>query len=66
MNHNTILCTIARGIRLSAVAALLSGLLAVTQPVRATTYIVMNTNNSGSGSLRQAITDAYNLSLIHI
>ena len=63
MNHSTIARTLARGIRLSAVAALLAlltGLLAVTQPARANTYIVMNTNNTGPGSLRQAITDAKN------
>jgi len=63
MNNSTITRTIARGIRLSAVAALLAlltGLLAVTQPARANPYVVMNTNNSGTGSLRQAITDANN------
>jgi hypothetical protein len=55
MNHSTISRTIARGIRLSAVAALLTGLLAVTQPARADTYEVENTNDSGPGSLREAI-----------
>jgi len=63
MNNNTTAHTPARGIRLSAVAALLallSGLLAVTQPARADTYDVTNNNNSGTGSLRQAITDANN------
>jgi hypothetical protein len=63
MNHSTIARTIARGIRLSVVAALLAlltGLLAVTQPGAADPYVVMNTNNSGTGSLRQAITDANN------
>jgi len=63
MNHSTIARTLARGIRLSAVAALLallSGLLAGAQPAWATNYFVTNTNNSGSGSLRQAITDAKN------
>jgi parallel beta-helix repeat protein len=58
MNTSTIERTLARGIRLSAVAALLTGLLAVTPPARATNYVVENTNNSGPGSLRQAITDA--------
>ena len=60
MNNSTIARTLSRGIRLSAVAALLAGLLAVTQPVRATIYVVTTTANSGSGSLRQAITDANN------
>ena len=60
MNHSTNASTVTRGIRLSAVAALLAGLLAVTQPARADTYVVTNTNDSGPGSLRQAITDAYN------
>ena len=32
----------------------------VTQSARANTYIVTNTNNSGPGSLRQAIAEAYN------
>ena len=49
-----------RGIRLSAVIALLVGFLAVTQPVRANTYVVTNSNDSGAGSLRQAISDANN------
>ena len=56
MNNITIARTLTRGIRLSAAAALLTGLLAVTQPARATNYIVTNTNNSGAGSLREAIT----------
>ena len=63
MNHSTTANTVTRGIRLSAVAALLvllAGLLAVTQPARANTYVVTNTSNSGPGSLRQALTDANN------
>lgn len=63
MNHSVIARIPARRICLSAVAvllALLAGLLVVTQPARANTYNVTNTSNSGSGSLRQAITDAYN------
>jgi hypothetical protein len=44
----------------AALLALLAGLLAETQPARANTYIVTNTNNSGAGSLRQAITNANN------
>jgi len=60
MNNSTIAHTLTRGIRLSVVAALLTGTLAVTQPARAKNYIVLNTNNSGKGSLRQAITDANN------
>ena len=61
MNHTTIARTLARGIRLSVVAAvavLLAGLLAVTQPVRAYTHVVTNSNDSGEGSLRLAIYDA--------
>ena len=52
-----------KGIHLSAVVAipaLLTGLLAITQPAQANTYVVTNISNSGSGSLRQAITDAKN------
>ena len=63
MNHSTNASTVTRGIRLSAVAALLAllaGLLAVTQPAWAGTSVVTNTDNSGPGSLRQAITDANN------
>ena len=63
MNHSTIARTVTRGIRLSTVAALLAlltGLLAVTQPVRAGTNVVTNNNGGGAGSLRQAITDANN------
>ena len=63
MNNSTIARTLARGIRLSVVAALLallSGLLGVTQPARADTYDVTNNNNSGTGSLRKAITVANN------
>jgi len=59
MNRSTISRTLARVIRLSAVAALLTGLLAITQPARATTFTVMNTNNGGPGSLRRAINDAH-------
>ena len=44
----------------AALLALLAGLLALTQPARADTYVVTNNNNSGPGSLRQAITDANN------
>jgi len=58
MNNSTIARTLTRGIRLSVVAALLTGLLTVTQPARATNYVVTNTNNSGKGSLRQAINSA--------
>ena len=46
--------------RLIIVVALLAGLLAVSQPARADTFDVTNTNNSGPGSLRQAIHDANN------
>ena len=63
MNNSTITRTLAGGIRLSVVAALLAlltGLLAVTQPARANNYVVTNTNDSGRGSLRQAITNANN------
>jgi hypothetical protein len=60
MNNSTIARTLVRGIRLSAAAALLTGLLAVTQPARAFTYMVKNSNDSGLGSLRQAITAANN------
>jgi len=60
MNNSTIALTLARGIRLSAVAALLTCLLAVTHPARALTYEVENTNDSGPGSLRKAITLANN------
>jgi fibronectin-binding autotransporter adhesin len=60
MNNSTIAHTLTRGIRLSVVAALLTGTLAVTQPARAKNYIVLNTNNSGKGSLRTAINFAKN------
>ncbi len=60
MNNSTIARTLTRVIRLSVIAALLIGLLAVTQPARANTYMVTNSNNSGLGSLRQAITAANN------
>jgi len=59
MNHTR---TLTRGIRLSVVAVvavLLVSLLAVTQPARADTIKVENNNDSGPGSLRQAITDAH-------
>jgi hypothetical protein len=59
MNNSTIARTLARGIRLSIAAALLTGLLAVTQPARAATYFVTTTASSGVGSLRRAIDDAY-------
>ena len=64
MNHSANAITVTRGIRLSvivailALLALLTGLLAVTQPVRAGTIVVANSNNDGDGSLRQAITAA--------
>jgi len=61
MNHSTIVGTLDRGIRISVVAAvamLLTSLLVVTKPARAGSIKVENTNNSGAGSLRQAITDA--------
>jgi hypothetical protein len=48
-----------RAILIPALAmALLAGSLAVSQPVRAVVLWVTNTNDSGSGSLRQAIVDA--------
>jgi len=39
---------------------ILTGQTIVTRTARATTYTVTNTNNSGAGSLRQAILDANN------
>ena len=60
MNNSTIARTLARVIRLSVIAALLIGLLAVTQPARATNYVVTTAANSGPGSLREAITNANN------
>lgn len=58
MNHSTIARALTRVIRMSIAAALLAGLFAVTQPARAEIYMVTNTLNSGSGSLRDAITKA--------
>ena len=52
-----------KGCNLVAVTLLLiliSSLLPTVQSVRAAPYVVTNTNNSGPGSLRQAITDANN------
>jgi hypothetical protein len=43
-----------------AVLLLLTGLPVATQSVRAATYTVTNTNDSGAGSLRQAIIDTNN------
>ncbi len=45
MNNSTIARTLARGIRLSAVAALLTGLLAVTQPAQAADITVTTTTD---------------------
>ncbi len=61
MNQSTIVSTVIRGIRLSIASALLvllAGLLTMTQAARAATYVVTNSNNSGPGSLRQAINGA--------
>ena len=53
---------IKRTIQLLFLSILLSALFmsVPARPARANTYNVTNTNNSGAGSLRQAITDAYN------
>ncbi len=44
----------------SMAAALLFALFALAAPAHAATFTVTNTNDSGSGSLRQAITDSNN------
>ena len=49
--------TIRRAIRRVATLAVL-GVVVHTAPAAATTYTVSNTNDSGAGSLRQAILDA--------
>ena len=60
MKHSKITRTLSRMIRISTAAALLACLLAVTQPARADTVIVVeNTDNTGPGSLRYAILGAY-------
>ena len=60
MKQSTIACTLARGIRFSVAAALLAGLVVVTQPAQAVTFEVTTTGDSGPGSLRDAITQANN------
>ena len=63
MYNRIISITLTRGIHLFLIATLISlltGLFADTRRVQADTYIVTNTNNSGPGSLRQAITNANN------
>ena len=63
MFHNRNLIKDTNKVRISTVAlllALLASLLAFAQPARAANYVVLNSNDSGPGSLRQAITNANN------
>ena len=63
MNPTKIAVPLISGTRLFvffALLAMLTGLLTVTQPVRATTYEVTSWADSGAGSLREAITKAKN------
>ena len=60
MKHSNMAPKLVNLIRISTAAVLLTGMLAVTQPARADTVIVVeNTDNTGPGSLRYAILGAY-------
>jgi predicted outer membrane repeat protein len=58
MNSGISSHTTTLAIRLSVLLALIISLLAVRKPARSSSLEVTNTYNSGTGSLRQAITDA--------